>query len=82
MERKKSVLTAREREALLLLARGLVGEQIAAEMGITIGSVRNLLQIVRGKLEVETSIQAVVWAWSHGLVAPRHAQTQRSPLHA
>jgi DNA-binding CsgD family transcriptional regulator len=61
-------LTPREREALLLLSRGLLREQIAEEMCITLGSVRNLIQIVRRKLAVETSIQAVVWAWANGLM--------------
>jgi DNA-binding CsgD family transcriptional regulator len=64
----KSVLTPREQEALLLLSRGLLREQIAEEMCITLGSVRNLIQIVRRKLDVETSIQAVVWAWANGLM--------------
>jgi DNA-binding CsgD family transcriptional regulator len=73
MERKESMLTPREREALLLLSRGLLGEQIAAEMCITLGSVRNLLRIVRSKLAVETSLQAVVWAWANGLVSAHKA---------
>lgn len=68
MEPTDTILTPREREALLLLAQGLLREQIAAEMSITLGSVRNLLQIVRYKLDVETSTQAVVWAWSQGLL--------------
>jgi DNA-binding CsgD family transcriptional regulator len=70
MEQAKTVLTPREREALVLLSRGLLREQIAHEMCITHGSVRNLIQMVRRKLDVETSIQAVVWAWAHGLVPP------------
>ena len=68
IEQPKPVLTPREQEALLLLARGLLREQIAEEMCITLGSVRNLIQIVRRKLDVETSIQAVVWAWANGLM--------------
>jgi DNA-binding CsgD family transcriptional regulator len=70
IEQADHVLTPREREALVLLSRGLLREQIADEMSITHGSVRNLIQIVRRKLDVETSIQAVVWAWAHGLVQP------------
>jgi DNA-binding CsgD family transcriptional regulator len=68
MEQPKTVLTPREQEALVLLSRGLLREQIAQSMCITPGSVRNLIQIVRQKLAVETSIQAVVWAWANGLM--------------
>jgi DNA-binding CsgD family transcriptional regulator len=65
MKQTDSILT---REALVLLSQGLLREQIAAQMCITLGSVRNLIQIVRRKLDVETSIQAVVWAWANGLM--------------
>jgi DNA-binding CsgD family transcriptional regulator len=71
MEQPKTDLTPREQEALILLSRGLLREQIAANMCITPGSVRNLIQIVRRKLAVETSIQAVVWAWTNGLMHSR-----------
>jgi DNA-binding CsgD family transcriptional regulator len=72
MEQSKTDLTPREQEALILLSRGLLREQIAATMCITPGSVRNLIQIVRRKLAVETSIQAVVWAWTNGLMHSLH----------
>jgi DNA-binding CsgD family transcriptional regulator len=68
MEQAKTVLTPREREALVLLSQGLLRDQIADQMCITHGSVRNLIQVVRRKLDVETSIQAVVWAWANGLI--------------
>jgi DNA-binding CsgD family transcriptional regulator len=68
IEERDRILTPREREALVLLSRGLLRDQIAEEMCITHGSVRNLIQIVRRKLDVETSIQAVVWAWTSGLM--------------
>jgi DNA-binding CsgD family transcriptional regulator len=68
MQQSNTILTPREQEALILLSRGLLREQIAATMCITPGSVRNLIQIVRQKLAVETSIQAVVWAWANGLM--------------
>jgi DNA-binding CsgD family transcriptional regulator len=68
MEQSNTILTPREQEALILLSRGLLREQIAATMCITPGSVRNLIQIVRQKLAVETTIQAVVWAWANGLM--------------
>jgi DNA-binding CsgD family transcriptional regulator len=72
MEQPKTGLTPREQEALILLSRGLLREEIAATMCITPGSVRNLIQIVRQKLAVETSIQAVVWAWTNGLMRSVH----------
>ncbi|HEY1016525.1 MAG TPA: helix-turn-helix transcriptional regulator [Herpetosiphonaceae bacterium] len=68
MTRTTNPLTPREQEALMLLARGMASQQIASSMCITVGSVQNILQGVRQKLAVDTSIQAVVWAWSQGLV--------------
>lgn len=69
-------LTAREHEALLRLAQGHTIPAIAATMHITTGSVQNLLQGVRAKIGVESSLQAVVWAWARGLVVTAPALEQ------
>jgi len=43
-------LTPREREVTELAAKGLTGREIAAHLGIGIGTVRNHLQHARQKL--------------------------------
>lgn len=68
MARKAELLTPREEEALILLARGLCTHEVAAVMCVTAGTLQNILLRVREKLAVNTSTQAVVWAWSRGLV--------------
>lgn len=73
MAQKSEILTAREEEALVLLARGMCTHEVAAAMCVTAGSLQNILLRVREKLAVSTSTQAVVWAWSRGLVDQNEA---------
>jgi LuxR family transcriptional regulator, maltose regulon positive regulatory protein len=52
-------LSARERELLRLLAAGLSTPEIAAQLFITAGTVRNHLKSIYGKLAVHSRLQAV-----------------------
>jgi LuxR family maltose regulon positive regulatory protein len=52
-------LSARELELLRLLAAGLSTPEIAAQLFITAGTVRNHLKRINGKLAVHTRLQAV-----------------------
>ncbi len=61
-------LSNRELEILLLLANGLASKIIAEKLGITHGSVRNLLMSIYKKLGVKNRSQAVAFAYQHGLV--------------
>ena len=59
-------LTAREREMVDLLARGLDNHQIAAHLELTEKTVRNMVSSVLDKLGVESRAQAIVRAREAG----------------
>lgn len=62
-----TTLSAREREVLRLVARGLDNTQIAAALGIGPGTVRTHVTAIFGKLGVHRRSEAVAWAWARGL---------------
>lgn len=62
------VLTQRELEILGLLAAGRGNDQIAEELKIAEGTVRNHVSSIYSKLAVGSRAEAVAWAWQHGVV--------------
>lgn len=58
----------REREILKLLARGLANSEIAGELHLSEGTVRNYVTAMFAKLEVTNRTQAAVLALRYGLV--------------
>lgn len=65
-----ATLTDREREILMLAARGLSNEEIAADLVISPATVKTHLARVMAKTNAHDRAQLVVFAYESGLIAP------------
>ena len=63
-------LTPRQREVLLLIAKGLSNSEIEAELGITRATCRSHITALLARLDARDRAQLVIAAYETGLVSP------------
>jgi len=74
------VLTAREREVVMLVALGLDNDEIAKRLGVKHSTAKTHVSRAMVKLDAHHRAQVVVFAYEAGLVAPRSEAPERPPL--
>ena len=68
-ENARYELTQREKEVLLLVAKGYDNLKVAESLSISEGTVKNHITNIYDKLGVQSRAEAVAWAWQHGVMA-------------
>ncbi|HYF74394.1 MAG TPA: response regulator transcription factor [Nocardioides sp.] len=59
-------LTPREQDVLGLIVRGLSNDELAAELYLSINTVKSLIRSIYRKIDVTSRSQAVAWGVEHG----------------
>lgn len=60
-------LSPRERDVVRAVARGRTNAEIAAELVVSLSTVKTHVANVQGKLGLRNRVEIAAWAWEHGL---------------
>ncbi|MFD2796604.1 response regulator [Promicromonospora vindobonensis] len=63
-------LSERETEVVREIARGRTNLEIAAEMFISLSTVKGHVAAVQAKLGLRNRVEIAAWAWEHGVAGP------------
>ncbi|MFB7787840.1 response regulator [Streptomyces vinaceus] len=63
-------LTEREQDVVRCVARGRTNAEIAAELFVSLSTVKTHLANVQTKLDARNRVEIAAWAWESGLAAP------------
>ncbi|MFC8714497.1 response regulator [Streptomyces sp. NPDC057197] len=70
-------LTAREMDVVRLVARGRTNEELAADLHVSLSTVKTHLGSVQRKLAARNRVEIAAWAWENGVCAARDEQDRR-----
>ncbi|KRE30514.1 response regulator transcription factor [Agromyces sp. Soil535] len=70
-----AVLSPREREVAMLLARGASNDEIGRSLFLTGNTVKTHVKAILAKLGLSDRIQVVIWAYEQGIVQPGEAHS-------
>jgi DNA-binding NarL/FixJ family response regulator len=61
-------LSERELEVVRAIARGRTNQEIAADLFISLSTVKSHLSVIFGKLDLRNRVEIAAWAWESGLM--------------
>jgi DNA-binding NarL/FixJ family response regulator len=67
-------LTARELDVVRLVARGRTNEELAAELHVSLSTVKTHLGSVQRKLAARNRVEIAAWAWENGVCTGQGAR--------
>jgi DNA-binding NarL/FixJ family response regulator len=70
VRRPSAPLSGREIDVARSIARGRTNTEIAAELFISLSTVKSHLASIQGKLGVRNRVEIAAWAWETGLAQP------------
>ena len=53
----------------MLIGRGLTNQEIAAELSLGLNTVKTYIRTAYRRIGVESRARAIIWTFTHGLVA-------------